>query len=421
MRDNVRKNDERNPRHMRGSDDKGSQNQPWDCWQVYFDTLQCIAEIHDFKNYDVDNLNVIRNITEALHEKPDMTTISPVLPNRDELDKVSEVENRLKRYPHLERCYFASDSAIAGLREFYSEIASSRNQDLEAAFEQGVTALKVVINSLNTLKRIQTRVKKILVWLTDDFSSVDAGVAKLNSLSQKRRDKFCRIVTKINNLVVESYSSITKVVDTSWDYLPSELQEALKSLAQKIVLGIPQIEAIGNGITASDLSDTLSKTRNTYNALVISVFTGVENGRNKPKLQIMKLFEGWNFSLDVPEQKATASLAMAEIQELTFNLAQLSGVEQVNAVACSPGKLHRIVFHLNLSADVDEPSSFDDLDDLWELAQRIALRSNRRLRELTGEKWYFNVDLNESPSDYPNSNNVIAVAHAESKNPHSAS
>jgi hypothetical protein len=66
--------------------------------------------------------------------------------------------------------------------------------------------------------------------------------------------------------------------------------------------------------------------------------------------------------------------------------------------------------------DIDENSGFDSAEDLWEIAERLALRAHRRLRKLTEEKWYFHVKLDDGLSDYPNSNHVVAVAHAQSTN-----
>jgi DNA repair ATPase RecN len=94
-----------------------------------------------------------------------MSAISPALPNSEQLDKLNEVENRLKRYPHLERCYFASDATIAELRKFYSEIARLQNEDedIESAFERGITSLKKTIKALRSLERLGLHSKRALV------------------------------------------------------------------------------------------------------------------------------------------------------------------------------------------------------------------------------------------------------------------
>jgi hypothetical protein len=76
---------------------------------------------------------------------------------------------------------------------------------------------------------------------------------------------------------------------------------------------------------------------------------------------------------------------------------------------------------LKLATDIDDSSGFEDIEDLWEAAERMAFRAHKRLRELTDEKWYFNVVLDDGISDYPNSNCVVASAHAQPDDPYSAS
>jgi hypothetical protein len=424
MRDNVRKNDERNPRPERGSGEKGSQNRAYDDWVAHFGTFQRIAEMRDFENYDVSNLDIIREIAEALHEKLNMSAISPALPNSEQLDKLNEVENRLKRYPHLERCYFASDATIAELRKFYSEIARLQNEDedIESAFERGITSLKKTIKALRSLERLGLHSKRALVIMgIQPDSSLPSELSEMDfsHFSDKQREKFLRIGGRIHKSSLEAYKTISSVTKMSWHYLPIEVQNVLESLARRALLHIPSLEELEQELIHDCLVDQLDELINTYKALALTVFAAVENGKGKPKLYLLELFESWDFNRCGSEQKLTKSLVMTEIQELTHDLAELSGVVKVEAVIRTPGDLHRIVFQIQVSEDIDEDSSFDSTEDLWEVATRMAFRSHKRLRESTSEKWYFDVVLNEDfNSDYPNSNRVVAVAHAESSNPY---
>jgi hypothetical protein len=434
----VRKNDECYPRPERDAGEKESQKETQKeiyaevKWICYFDTFQHIPRVYGLKDYDVSNLNVVRRIAEALPKESNMSAIPPVLPNRDELSKVNEVGHKLKRYPHLERCYSGSDSAIAELRKFYSEIAHLRGEEGKLAFEQGVTSLKRTIEALKTLERIQPRAKKVLSWVstqvgvelesgvqagsTDQFALISA------SIPLKKLSKLQRINTKIQEIILKSYDSISDVATKSWDYLPTELHEALESLAQRIVLCTPEVEKLYTDEKSSSyLSERLLKLKDSCNNLVLSVFSAIENGRGKPKLQLLELFRRRDLTHGNPQQEPTVSLAMAEIQELIQNLAELSGVSRVEAIAHNPEDLHRVTFALKLSADLDEDSGFEDTEDLWEIAERMAFRAHKRLRESTDEKWYFNVVLDDEISDYPNSNYIIASAHAQSDDPHSAS
>lgn len=426
MRDNVRKNDERNPRHTRGSGDNASQKRASDNWITHFDVFQRIAKMYKFEKYDVDNLDVIREIAEALHENLNMSAISPVLPNSEELDKVNEVEHYLKRYPHLERCYFASDSTIVELRKFYSEIAYLQNEDedVESAFEHGTTSLKKVIKALNSLRRLGLHSKKILIVigiqpdksLSSESSEIDE--VDFSYLSEKQREKFCRITGKIHKSTLEAYKTICFVAETSWNYLPIEVQNALESLARRSLLYISELEKLSEELSQTYLSNRLDELANLYNVLVITVFSAVENSKDKPKLCLLRLFESWGFDCSASEQSLMASLAMTEIQELAGILVELPGVARVEAVIRTPGDLHRIDFRLVLSEHGDEDNRFYSTEDLWEVAARIAFRSHKRLRESTGQNWYFNVTLDEDFSDYPNSNRIVAVTHAESNHPY---
>lgn len=422
----MRKHDERNPRHAGDSGDKGSQNLDAFNWAAYFDLFQRIAKIRIFENYHVNNLDPIREIAEALHENLNMSAISPVLPNSQELDKVNQVEHRLKRYPHLDRCYFSCDSTIAGLRKFYSEIAHLQNEDedIESAFERGVTSLEKVIKAFKSLKRLGLHSQRALAAigiqpdssLNDELCEID-----FDRFSEKQYQKFHKISGKLHASVLGVYKTIVSVVETSWNYLPVEVQGALESMARRILLYIPQLEdlkELGEKVSHDCFLIRLKELKHTYHALVVTVFSAVEESKNKPKLHLLELFESWDFNRAASTQKLTASFAMAEIQELTDDLAELSGVLKVEAVIRTPGDLHRIDFRLELSEHIDENSGFDSAEDLWEVAARMALRSHKRLRESTGQKWYFNVVLNEGFSDYPNSNRIVAVAHAESNNPY---
>ncbi len=350
-----------------------------------------------------------------------MSAISPVLPSPDELDKVNQVERGLKRYPDLERSYFASDSAIPGLREFYSEIAQAQGQDLESAYDQALVSLKEVIDAFKALKRIQSKIEKVAAWAGTSSETSKLSEIDLKFASDKQTRKFYRIITKFYKIIIESYDSMTNAVKTSWDYLPVELQEPLESMARQVILCLPRAEGSNNEASTTCLSEAFLKVNSIYSTFAVSVFAAVEASKSKPKLQLLELFRGWDFSHNIAEHRSIANLAMDEIQELAENLVALSGIEQVEAITYVSGDLHRVTFHLKLSPNVDANNGFDNLEDLWEVAEKMALRAHRRLRKSTGEKWYFHTTLDEGFSDYPNSNNVVAVAHAQFNNPYSAS
>lgn len=388
----------------------------------------------------------IRKVTKALPKKPNMNALHPTLPNHDKLDKVKEIEDRLKNYPHLERCFFSLDSPIVKLREFYSEIGQLYGQDSESAFKEGLASLRKVLHALTTLKRINTRATRVLAWAEVQPEYIESIQLNPNLISEKQNNKFKkftdliklildfrprkqrnklirinRILNKFNEMTLESYNSISDVVETSWDYLPVEVQDALHSLAQQIILKMPQFEQLAYGLSEDFLLERLNKGKNICNRLAISISTAAKNSKCKNKLELLKLLKNWDFSNNTPVQKSGGSIAITEIQEITENLAELSGVEQVKAVTHTPGDLHRTTFYLKLSVNMDKYGGFDTLEELFEVAERMALRAHRRLRESTGEKWYFHVSLDEDFSDYPNSNQIVAVAHAQSNNPPSAS
>ncbi len=304
-----------------------------------------------------------------------------------------EVEERIK---YLE-CCLASNSTVAKpkleeFHEFNRKLTQITGETLEASYEKSIKGTKELINLLESVKRNIERGNKVC-------KQVEIRLENCTDSSEFHRlhDKFSGFIDRLFQRIAKIHDLMAKIVDSRWDYLPSELQEILESVSRKLFL-----RGASEGYTSQELTASVQN-------FVTSVFRAAENGKSNPKLWLLDAHQNLASNEFDVETDPHPSFADAMIRDLTQELADFPGAKQVKAVADIPGDLHRVTFLLQVSTEINE--EFDPIGELWEKAERMAHQLHRQLRKSTGEKWYFFVEVVRDFSSYAGNPKIIASAH----------
>jgi hypothetical protein len=320
----VRKDDERNPRPVRGSDDEGSQNSAARESRFAFSELVNRFKVEIlFSGEDLEKLCLIVAVYDKVrdhvntcvsilngayenfkpHEKRNMNLTKGILPGSNEgvssedLGKANEIQKRLEL---LERC-FASDSDAARSAEFdaelsaklvrlkkeypnhvievirfYSKLANLEGESPKEAWLKGFDATKKLVDAFKSIDRALERIGKISRWWDENeklgnFEGDSEGKDRLVN-------RIKPIALKLFKQVDDAYMQIADISDSFWIYLPSELQEIIESMARHVFLKNVH----------SDLNACFER-HWVISDFPTSIFASAERGKSRPKLRVLDL------------------------------------------------------------------------------------------------------------------------------------
>ncbi len=320
---------------------------------------------------------------------------------------------------HLEIC-FASDSEnaktaklnaqVACLKDQYSEplffpiidfyknIADLKNETLVSVMQKGLSGTRKLIKTLNSLQKACFRYKKFINILEEKINPVDN--------SQENLDKNIEFCERISVKLINFYKLLQKDMEEYWIYIPYELQEIFDSIAHKILINLvskdESLDILFNDINQkssqlANLPQLFKEVLNFQKDFAYNIFNLKSRNKAFPKFEIDKIFGKIHNSVS------------KDIEILTKKIKALDNVQDIRLIGNIINNFHTIRFEVQVPQAVYD----EDLDDnIWEQAERLALRANSYLRNITGEKWYFNVELVTSFSSYSSNERVIIFNHA---------
>ena len=318
---------------------------------------------------------------------------------RDEETELQEIQ--LARQS-LER-FFASPSGKAGIVEFYTEVAQSEGSSLEVVQSKALAAIDELTRAFWVLDRTSKRADKVIRW-----SESQMKLAVSRSEQEIILNRVNRVNQRIYSKFVKIFQSIAKVVDTSWNYLPVELQAITESFARRIYLQ-------EQSILRSDLKDDYFRIvppdfLETKRALVFVVFDTAERNKGNRKLELFKLFEG-NEGISRLQAEAKypseTEVGLTEIKEVVQKLAELPNVEQVRAIANSLNELYEVTFEV-LPSNINSPRN----GELAKKAISLVIDAEWKLSDITNnESWLFGVQMVRGFEFTPKDNRVVASSY----------
>lgn len=109
----------------------------------------------------------------------------------------------------------------------------------------------------------------------------------------------------------------------------------------------------------------------------------------------------------LPLQESSSAPCLPEIRELVHRLAEVENVARVRAVTPRAGDLHWIEFEL-------EPQSGSQLsDETWEQAENLVIDYEWKLRDETGEEWYYYTQVVTQFSQLNDGGSVVAASYIQ--------
>ncbi|MEH2235833.1 hypothetical protein [Nostoc sp.] len=138
------------------------------------------------------------------------------------------------------------------------------------------------------------------------------------------------------------------------------------------------------------------------------------NSTKKRLVQIFKTNTIWRTvrSSDlrlIKSDKSTRPDIVPEIQELAQKLAEVANVKRVRAVAPRFPDLHNIDFELELQPETELSAELSY--EVWEQVQNIVIDYEWKLRDDSGEKWYFHAEVVSKLSLLRDTSKVIVDSH----------
>lgn len=299
----MRKNDERNPHHMRGSDDKGSQNWGQDKTSFFVKRLvSFIQTLHVGSAYarirvarsiyldigDAGSINLTTDEGAELRGELKMTLLPGILPYSDDFPEVNQAFGCLDS---LERCY-SFKCGDAATSEFLAELAQLEGQTLSAVRSKAVVGLRKITKGVLLLNKLKTRIPYLCGKLRDQRSEAkkNEDLNRFNTLS-KRLQKVCYLA---GQKVIKSYVLLVEAVDESWDYFPVEIHEIFYEWSDKIFKKL-DLQSLENSDCDhvpelfADGADLIQEINDILRAFAFSVRAASEKNELKPKLRLTEL------------------------------------------------------------------------------------------------------------------------------------
>ncbi len=101
-----------------------------------------------------------------------------------------------------------------------------------------------------------------------------------------------------------------------------------------------------------------------------------------------------------PKFYSSDDFVVLEIKELVHKLAKVENVSRVRAVAPNAPDIHIIDIELQMQPETELSADSETLANLralaWDKIQDLVIESEWKLRDHTGEKWFFNAEEVES-------------------------
>ncbi len=108
-------------------------------------------------------------------------------------------------------------------------------------------------------------------------------------------------------------------------------------------------------------------------------------------------------SLDLMRWKELSSTdAVTEVRELVHKLAKVANVKRVRAIATRFPNLHHVDFELELHFNTELS------DEVWNNVQDLVIDYEWKLRDDSGEKWYFHAQVVDKLSLLQDTTKIIA-------------
>lgn len=299
----MRKHDERNPRQMRGSGEKGSQNEGHDWFLKYVKRLVSFLQmLHVDSAYarirvtrstfldtcDAGSINLTVDGSAELRGEFKMTLLPEILPYSDDFPEVSQAFGCLDS---LERCY-SFKCGDAATSEFLAELAQIEGQTLTVVRNKAVAGLRNAAKGVILLTKLKNRIPHLCEKLRNQRSEAkkNEDLSRFDTLS-KRLKKVCYLG---GQEVIQSYAFLIQAVDGSWDYFPVEIHEIFCEWADKIVKKL-ESGSLENPF-CDDVSDVFDENKDLIDeinevlrAFAFSVQTAFEKNQLKPKLRLTEL------------------------------------------------------------------------------------------------------------------------------------
>lgn len=297
----MRKDDERNPRPVRGSNEKGSQRNEQATFAGYLALLCQIlrvdntcARIKVLKSIFLNtcgtrSINLIAEDAEQACGELTMTVLPGILPPSDNLNKLNEAFHRLES---LERSY-SSRCGNAAVAEFLAELAQQEGVTLGVIQRKALAAHKKAFEAVTLLRRDGIRLPRILQKLEDINTVAKKSEDSVTfEKASNRIKKVCRLAAP---RFVNVYTLLAVVTNESWAYFPAELHEIFQDWAEELRNALKS----GNlcyeeyaELSDADLMGLKQDIKSVNDALINFVFavdTAVDKNQLKPKLRITEL------------------------------------------------------------------------------------------------------------------------------------
>jgi hypothetical protein len=331
-------------------------------------------------------------------EVQDMSLVTLTRDEETELEKIKMARQALERS-------FALPSEKAKAMQFYAELARSEGfSSAEPVQNAALRAIDELTRMFFLLDRLSRRASRVNRWLeerqqvnrTDEDKFADAKKAE-------------RVAQKIYVRLGEIFEAVTEIVSVAWNYLPLELQVMTESLTRRFYLEDQKLfQKLGN-----DYFESIPESyQQALGKLVFFVFSAVEENKEKPKLELLKLtqhYESIGQLEENAESLSTSEIGLVEIKEVVQTLAELPNVKKVRAIANSFNDLYEVTFEV-LPCNIDSPEN----GELVKRAISIVIEAEWKLSDLTNnESWLFGVQMVGGFELNPKDNRVVASSYVQ--------
>ena len=332
------------------------------------------------------------------------------VPSSEDLLKVHQIDEQME---YLERC-FTSDSNSAQLSElavelawlksnlgpnffstidFYGKLAAIYNESVRGALSKGVKATRDLIKEFEHLMRLSKHHGKIVKWVKNEVEQRGSNLD--GQEHQDLPNRIFKFFLKYCKLIEGVYNSAANIISNYWNYLPSELQEIFESMARRLVLSRKQDVSLMNdgSVVGKRFVEGVGNYEEATKNLYLAVFKALEDGKSMPRAR----FSSPSSSVETDGSKLAADelppFALNAVQSVAEEISRLPGVEQVKIVPVNPSDLHKVTFYLKTSPQLSTDPDFDQVEELWEKAEKLAIQAHHHLRDSTKEKWYFHAQV----------------------------
>ncbi|MBH8566552.1 hypothetical protein I8748_31115 [Nostoc sp. CENA67] len=139
-----------------------------------------------------------------------------------------------------------------------------------------------------------------------------------------------------------------------------------------------------------------------------------KNSQQKSSLKIFYTNTTWSkiYSSDLclmKSHKSTSFEVIFQIQGLVRKLIQVANIKRVRAIALRFPDLHNIDFELQLQPEIELSH------EVWDQVQDIVIECEWKLRDDSGEKWYFHAEVVSKLSPLQDTSKVIVDFHIQQR------